>query len=90
MEGMSLIAGSVKETLSASSPPIFWEKMSRVLHQNQRFVTAGSFNDQFQDKAMFVCKNTNPQSDDALSCNAEEADTRIWLHETQLVTKSWY
>ena len=29
---------------------------------------------------MFVCKNTNPQSDDALSCNAEEADTRIWLH----------
>ena len=29
---------------------------------------------------MYVCKNTNPQSDDALSCNTEEADTRIWLH----------
>ena len=76
---MSLIVGSAKETLSAFSPPIFWKKL---LHQNQRFVTAGGFNDQFQDKAMFVCKNTNPQSDDALSCNAEEADTctSIWLH----------
>ena len=40
----------------------FLEKISQVLHQNQRFVTAGGFNDRFQDKAMFVCKNTNPQS----------------------------
>ena len=29
---------------------------------------------------MFVTYNTQPQCDNALSCNAEESDTRIWLH----------
>ena len=29
---------------------------------------------------MYVGMNTSPLSDDTLLCNAEEADTRIWLH----------
>lgn len=57
------------------------EKMKRVLQPNQRFVTAGGFDNDLRDKAVFVCMNT--QCDDALLCNAEEADTRIWLHTVQ-------
>ena len=56
--------------------------MKTVLGPNQRFVTAGGFNGQLRDKAMFVCMNTNKESDDTLLCNAEEADTRVWLHTT--------
>ena len=58
----------------------FLEKMKKVLRPNQKFVTAGGFNDELRDEAMFVCMNMAPQSDNALLCNAEEADTRIWLH----------
>ena len=54
--------------------------MKRVLRSNQRFVTAGGFNDQLRDNAMFVLSNTPPQSDSTLRCNAEEADTRVWMH----------
>lgn len=66
----------------------FLEKMRTVLQPNQRFVTAGGFNNDLRDKAMFVLVNTSPQSDDSLLCNAEEADTRIWLHA--LVLRSWF
>ena len=34
-----------------------------------------------KNKALFVTSSTTqPQSDDSLYCNAEESDTRIWLH----------
>ena len=46
----------------------------------QRFVTAGGFEGQSRNKAFFVSSGTEVQSDDTLQCNAEETDTRIWLH----------
>ena len=54
--------------------------MKTSLQINQRFITAGGFNNDLQGKAMYVSMNTSPLSDDTLLCNAEEADTRIWLH----------
>ncbi len=70
---MSLIVVNAKGALSASSPITFWKKIIG------RFVTAGGFNDELRDKTMYVHMNS-PQKDDALQYNAEEADTRIWLH----------
>jgi hypothetical protein len=58
----------------------FVEQMRRELLPNQRFVTAGGFNGDLRDTARFVRMNTSPQSDPTLLCNAEEGDTRIWLH----------
>lgn len=58
----------------------FLERVKTVLQPNQRFVTAGGFNGDLRDQARFVLMNTSPQSDPALLCNAEEGDTRIWLH----------
>ena len=58
----------------------FMERMKGKLGPQQRFVTAGVFEGNQRGKAMFVTYNTQPQCDNALSCNAEESDTRIWLH----------
>ena len=58
----------------------FVHEMKSILQSGQKFVTAGGFNNENRDKAIFVCTNTTPQSDAVLQCNAEEADTRIWLH----------
>ena len=58
----------------------FMERMKGKLGPQQRFVTAGGFEGNQRGKAMFVTYNTQPQCDNALSCNAEESDTRIWLH----------
>ena len=47
---------------------------------HQRFVTAGGFSGSLQNKALFTKLNTPPQPDSTLTCNAEESDSRIWLH----------
>ena len=43
----------------------------------RRFVTAGGFTGSLQNQALFTTLNTPPQR---LVCNAEECDSRIWLH----------
>ena len=44
------------------------------------FVTAGGFEGSLQDEALTLQQHSPPQPDPKLRCNAEEADTRIWLH----------
>ena len=58
----------------------FLENIQRKLQPHQRFVTGGGFNGALSNKAMFVSFNTKPEFDAILQSNAEEADTRIWLH----------
>lgn len=58
----------------------FLERMKKSLTGNQKFVTAGGFNNELEDRAMYVQSNTSPQIENTLQCNAEELDTRIWLH----------
>ena len=69
-----------KRSLVCFLSDYFLKKMKTSLQINQRFITAGGFNNDLQGKAMYVSMNTSPLSDDTLLCNAEEADTRIWLH----------
>ena len=45
----------------------------------QKFVTAGAFEDH-SDIPMAVTNLTQPHIDPVLQSDAEEADTRIWLH----------
>ena len=51
------------------------------LTQHQRFVTAGAFEGNLRDKAMFVGNGSKePQVLHHLNNCSEEADMRIWLH----------
>ena len=58
----------------------FVEQMKRRLQPQQRFVTAGGFDGNLRNKAMFVRSDCPAQCDNQLESNAEESDTRIWLH----------
>jgi hypothetical protein len=54
--------------------------VKNYLHLQQKFVIAGGFTGSLANQAMAVQSTGKPQADPQLSCNAEEADTRIWLH----------
>ena len=58
----------------------FLERIKRKLQPQQKFVTSGGFNGTLRNQALFTTLNGTPQCDNALSSNAEESDTRIWLH----------
>ena len=38
------------------------------------------FSGEFANQALCVTSNENAQCDEKLACNADESDTRIWLH----------
>ena len=41
---------------------------------------AGGLDGTLRNQAMYVTLTHAPQCDPLLTCNAEESDTRIWLH----------
>ena len=55
-------------------------RIRRKLQPHQKFVTVGGFNEILQNQALFSVHNDSPKVDNRLTCNAEESDTRIWLH----------
>ena len=56
------------------------EKIKLKLKQQQKFITAAGLEGAERNHALFVTFNRSPQTDPNLYCNAEESDTRIWLH----------
>lgn len=58
----------------------FQTNICMFLQPNQTLYVAGAFEDQISDTAWYVSKNSQPQPDPKYTCNAEEADTRVWLH----------
>ena len=58
----------------------FLEKIKQKLQPQQRFITAGGFSGVLKNQALFTELNRTPQCDGRYVCNAEESDTRIWLH----------
>ena len=58
----------------------FLKRIKRKLQPHQRFYTAGGFEEDLQNQALFCAHNESPQIDNRLLCSAEEADTRVWLH----------
>lgn len=59
----------------------FLTKIQGKLRLQQIFITAGGFCGNQSNKAFFVTSiSKQPQCNESLYCNAEESDTRIWLH----------
>ena len=58
----------------------FLRKIKHRLTAGQKFVTGGGFDGDQSNNAYFVTREGSPTCDDTLSCNAEESDSRIWLH----------
>ena len=58
----------------------FLQKIRPRLRPNQTFVTTGGLKGDCRDKALQVTSGHPPTINHMLSCNADESDTRIWLH----------
>ena len=58
----------------------FLQKIRPRLRHSQIFVTAGGLKGEPRDKAVQVTSGQPPNINNILSCNADESDTRIWLH----------
>ena len=58
----------------------FLQKIRPRLRHSQIFVTAGGLKGELRDKAVQVTSGQPPTINNILSCNADESDTRIWLH----------
>ena len=61
----------------------FLHYMHKCLQQNQTVYVAGGYDNLIQDTCWYVRNNTKPQPDPRYTSNAEETDTRIWLHVRQ-------
>ena len=58
----------------------FLHNVTRHLRQDNIFLVAGGFEGDIQDTAWFVSYGSRPQPNPAYTSNAEEADTRLWMH----------
>jgi len=58
----------------------FLHKMKQHLLSGQTFITAGGLNEPNTNKAMSIQSRGSTQEEPQLYSNAEETDTRIWLH----------
>jgi hypothetical protein len=58
----------------------FLERIRQRLQPQQNFVTARGFSGELANQALYTESNGTPQCHESLACNAEESDTRIWLH----------
>ena len=75
------IAGNAKGTLFVSFPPIFLTNMKTVATALKPKICHRRRLQRSIARQRNVCPIKHPpQSDNTLLCNAEEADTRVWLH----------
>ena len=61
----------------------FMHYMHKHLLQTQTLYLAGGFEDPIADTCWFVKYNGKPQPDPKYNSNAEETDTRLWVHVKQ-------
>ena len=61
----------------------FLKNSSIFLSQHQNLYVAGAFEGDISDTSWFVTRENNIQPDPVFLSNAEETDTRIWLHVQQ-------
>ena len=54
--------------------------MKKSLQHNHTLFFAGEFDDPIADTCWYVQYNTKPQPDPRYNSNAEETDTRMWVH----------
>ena len=61
----------------------FLSNLNKYLRGGQVAYVAGHLNGQAGDIAWFVCGHDMPQPEPVYNCQAEETDTRLWLHATK-------
>ena len=57
--------------------------MRTHLQDHPMLYVAGDFDGHLTETVWYVQGNSQPQPDPAYTCNAEETDTKIWLHVKQ-------
>ena len=72
-----------KRSLVSFLTHYFMQNMNKSLQQNQTLYLAGGFDDPFADTCWFVQYTGKPQLDARYNSNAEETDTRLWVHVKQ-------
>ena len=65
----------------------FLNNISTYLQDHQTLYVAGGFDGHLTDTVWYVQGNSRPQPDPTYTSNAEETDTRIWLHVKQTAHK---
>lgn len=75
-----------KHSLVLFLTQFFLQNVRKYLQPEQLFYVAGGFEGSIEDTAWFVTSENNPQPDPAYSSNAEETDTRLWLHVKRTTT----
>lgn len=68
-----------KRALTKFLSSFFTKRIKHSLNDKQSFITAGAMADD-SGEAILVGKDLDPRIYPALTSNAEESDTRIWLH----------
>ena len=61
----------------------FLHSMKKSLQHNHTLFLSCGFDDPIADTCCYVQYNTKPQPDPRYNSNAEETDTRIWVHVKQ-------
>jgi len=72
-----------KRTLVCFLAQFMLKHINSHLSSHQKFYVAGAFAKQISNTTWFVQGKTSPQPDPIYACNAEEMDTRLWLHARQ-------
>lgn len=72
-----------KRTLVCFLAQFMLKHVKTHLSSHQTFYVAGAFPEPLADTTWFVQGNSSSQPDPMYSCNAEETDTRLWLHAKQ-------
>ena len=69
-----------KRNLTESLANAMLQLAPSIMSGNSRFITAGAFHGNLQDKAVMVHANNHVEIVEALESCMEEGDTRVWLH----------
>lgn len=83
MEGGACLIAECKRSLVKFLANYFLDKIHTHLQINEALYVAGGFDGMLTDSTWFVQGNGLRQPHPAYNCNAEETDTRIWLHVKQ-------
>ena len=69
-----------KRRLTQFLSSFFTNQMKQYIKEDQRFIVAGAADNNSQEAVVITHTAPGPYVSTELTCNAEETDTRIWLH----------
>ena len=58
----------------------YMKNLPKQIQTGKGLLLAGCFDGPIEDTAWLITRDSSPQPTPAYTCNAEETDTRIWLH----------